>query len=82
LKITVESTSKIVTLKTSKLSDGIECRVWEGKTDSGVEIHCFIPRVAVKEGQPASVYSQFETELQEMRKPSFEVEAIPLRMIL
>ncbi len=73
MKITVESTTKIVKL------NGIDCRVWEGITERGIPIHCFIPRIGVHKDLDAS---QLEQELQEQRTPSVEVEAIPLRMIL
>jgi hypothetical protein len=73
MKITVESTTKIVSL------DGMPCRVWEGTTEHGIPIHCFIPRIGVAKDQDAS---QFEAELKEQRTPSAEVQAIPLRMIL
>lgn len=73
MKITIESTTKIVKL------DGIDCRVWEGQTERGVAIHAYIPRVAVRNDSDAS---QFEEELKEQRAPSAEVEAIPMRMIL
>lgn len=73
MKITIESTTKIVN------ANGIDCRVWEGKTEHGVEITCLIPRIAVKDGQDST---QFEAELQEQRPPSATIEAWPLRMIL
>ena len=77
MKITIESTTKIVML------DGIQCRVWEGHTERGVPVHCFIPRIAVARDADTS---QFEEELREQRTPSPEVEAIPeaipLRLIL
>jgi hypothetical protein len=73
MKVTIESTSKVVK------ADGIECRVWEGKTERGVEITCLIPRIAVRNGQDTA---QFEAELQETRAPSAEIEAWPLRMVL
>ncbi len=73
MTMTVTSTTKIVKL------NGIDCRVWEGSTSSGVKIHCFIPRVAVAEGEDVS---QFEAELQEQAVPSIEIEAYPLRLIL
>ena len=76
MKITIESTSKIVHL------NGLPARVWEGHTESGIEIHAFVTRVAVKEGQKPEVYGEFERELQEQRKPTPEIEAIPLRFIL
>lgn len=52
--ITIESTTKVVKL------NGIDCRVWEGQTVSGVKVHCFIPRIAAKDDQDLS---QFESEL-------------------
>ncbi len=73
MTITIESTTKIVEL------NGIQCRIWEGQTSSGIAVHCYIPRVAVRNDLDQS---QFEAELVECRKPSFEIEAIPLRMII
>ena len=83
MKLTIESTSKLVeVLLPGQLRDGVPARVWEGHTESGIAVHCFITRVAVAEGQDASVYAEFERELRECRKPSPAIEAIPLRMIL
>ena len=74
MKISVESTTKVVYL------DGIQCRIWEGQTENGVSMHCYIARVAVKDDLDRT---QFETELRECREPSYEVQqAIPMRMIL
>jgi hypothetical protein len=77
VKLSIESTSKIV-----QLDNGLPARVWEGKTESGIAVHCFITRVAVAEGQEPGVYEEFERELRECRKASPVVEAIPLRLIL
>jgi hypothetical protein len=57
----------------------IPARVWEGHTEAGIPIHCFITRVAVAAGADQT---QFERELKEQRTPSFEVASIPFRMIL
>lgn len=74
MTITVHSTTK-----TAKLN-GIECRIWEGVTERGIPLHCFIARVATKaQGEDAA---QFEADLQEQAPPSVEVEFIPLWMIL
>jgi hypothetical protein len=73
MTITISSTTKVVSL------NGVDARVWEGETERGVPIHCFVTRIGVARDQDAS---QFEQELTEMRSPSPEVEAIPLRMIL
>lgn len=76
MELIIESTSKTVEI------NGLPARVWEGRTASGIPVHCFITRVAVAEGLPAASYSEFEKELAEQRKPSVGVEAIPLRFIL
>jgi len=73
MKVTLESTSKIVEL------NGVPARIWEGRTESGIPIHCYVTRVAVDRGADAS---EFERELKEQRVPSPEVAAIPARMIL
>jgi hypothetical protein len=73
MRITIESTTKVVEV------NGVPARIWEGHTESGIPVHCYVTRIAVHESQDAS---QFERELKEQRKPSPAVEAIPLRMIL
>lgn len=78
MKVTLESTDKIVTLVTS--GGEIPARVWEGQTDSGIPCHAFITRIAVDKDEAAD---QFQRELIETRHPSPAVDAAyPLRMIL
>ncbi len=71
--VVIESTEKIVTL------NGVPARIWEGKTASGIPLHCYITSVAVACKEDTS---EFEAELKEHRAPSPEVAAIPLRLIL
>ena len=74
MKLTIESTSQTVSL------NGIEARIWEGHTESGIPVHCFVTRVAVHQDLDCS---QFEKELQEHRAPSVEIARVyPLRMVL
>jgi len=73
MKITIESTEKLVTL------NGVPARVWQGQTESGIPVHCFVTRVAVARDQDCS---QFERELQEHAAPRPEVAAIDPRFIL
>jgi hypothetical protein len=74
MKITIESTTKIVD------ANGIDCRVWEGKTERGIEVICLIPRIAVRNGQDTA---QFEEELKEQRPPTvINDAAFPMRLIL
>lgn len=79
MKITIESTDKIVELTQPSGSGTVMARIWEGHTESGIQVHCYITRVAVHKDDDTS---QFERELKEHRAPSAEVEAIPLRLIL
>lgn len=76
MKITIEKTNKIVHL------DGVPARVWEGKTESGIAVHCYVTRIAVALEESPEVHEQFRKELQETKAPTAEIEAIPLRMIL
>jgi hypothetical protein len=73
MKVTIESTSKLVEV------NGVPARIWEGKTESGIAVHCYITRVAVEPGENEA---QFKAELMECRAPSEAIEAIPLRLIL
>lgn len=73
MKITIESTTKLVEL------NGIPARIWEGHTDSGIPVHCYITRIAVDRTENTA---QFEQELAEQRAPSAEIEAFPMRMVL
>jgi hypothetical protein len=74
MKIIIESTSKIVEL------NGVPARIWEGTTESGIELHCFITRVAIDEEETRT--EEFERELKEQKKPSVALECYPLRMII
>jgi hypothetical protein len=70
----IESTTKVVTL-----DHNVPARIWEGMTDSGIPVICFVTRVAVKEGHDDT---EFKKELQVQRAPSPEALAIPGRLIL
>lgn len=74
MKITIESTSKIVEL------NGVPARVWEGETSKGVKIHCFITRIAIDKNELN--VKEFEAELLEQKVPSTEIQSFPLRMII
>jgi hypothetical protein len=71
--ITLENTSKIVVV------NGVPARVWEGKTDKGIEVHAFITRIAVNKEEETD---DFQQELQLCREPSVKVNFYPLEMIL
>ena len=73
MKIIIENTEKIVEL------NGIPARIWEGKTDSGISVHCFITRIACDKNADLT---QFQKELNETKCPSEEIKSYPLSMIL
>ena len=58
MKIQIESTTKVIDLKTE--TGTVPARVWEGTTESGIPIFCFITRIAVSNGQD---HTEFEREL-------------------
>jgi hypothetical protein len=78
MKVTIENTSKIVEIHIPG-SGTVPARIWEGRTESGIPVHCYITRVVVARDQDQT---QFETELQHCRAPSAEASAIPMRLIL
>lgn len=58
-------------------------RVWEGTTENGIKVICFVTRLLAKEGQPEETYQQFERELKETPKAaSPAVQTFPLRIVL
>jgi len=74
VKLIIESTTLTTEI------NGVPARIWEGQTDTGISVHCYITRVAVDKTLDQT---QFERELKECRSPSAAVSAaIPLRMIL
>lgn len=73
MKITIESTTEIVSV------NGIDCRVWEGETASGIRVQALIPRIAALKTQNLA---QFEMELQEQKPPAAAERAFPLRMLI
>lgn len=79
MKITIQSTSKIVMLTNDNFLPGVPARIWEGETETGIKVHCFVTRIACDLHTDAT---QFEQELMECAAPSPEVEAIPGRLVL
>jgi len=77
MKVTLESTDKIVELTLN--GQTVPARIWEGETAHGVRCHAYITRIAVHQDDDAA---EFERDLQEHRRASPAVAAIPLRLIL
>jgi hypothetical protein len=78
LKVTLESTTKIVELTLN--GQTLPARVWEGTTERGVACHAYITRIAV---DPTLDATEFEKDLAEQHRPaSAAVAAIPTRLVL
>jgi len=74
MKLTLENTAEIVHI------NDVPGRVWRGHTDSGIEVHAIITRIAVRKTEDCS---QFDRELKEQPAPvSAEGGVYPLRMII
>lgn len=66
MKITIENTDKIVEV------NGLPTRIWEGQTDSGAPVACWIALISPQTHDP-EVNAQFERELEEVRPAKVEV---------
>jgi hypothetical protein len=80
MNITSHPTSKIVDLQT----DGgtVPARIWEGQTESGIPVHCFITRIAPTIPRDDPRQSEFIAALKEVEAPTAGVISYPLRLIL
>ena len=56
MKVTLESTTKLVTL----IVDGkaVPARIWQGHTANGIECHAFITRIAVDKEKDAAEFEK------------------------
>jgi hypothetical protein len=79
VKITIESTDRIVEFAVKRGQKPYQARVWEGRTESGIPIQCLIPRIAVTN---EADQTQFENELKQCREPEAEPQAFPMRMLI
>lgn len=78
MRVTLESTDKIVTLELNGRE--MPARVWEGTTANGIACHAYITRIAVHQDHDAS---EFERDLAKQHRPaSPALDVIPARFIL
>jgi hypothetical protein len=77
MMIHIAPTSRTVELVTEH--GPVPARIWEGETDGGLPVICWVTRVAAKRDDDLS---ELETALAEQRPPSAEAQEFPLRMIL
>jgi len=74
MEITIKNTSKIIMI------NGIEARVWEGETKSGIKVHAYIPRIAIDKEE--TNIEEFKQELEECEPPCAEVQSLPDGLII
>jgi hypothetical protein len=79
MKVELESTNRIVDLEIN--GTVVPARIWQGRTENGIECHAFITRIAVRQDRDAS---EFERDLRETVAPirADLAEAIPARLVL
>lgn len=67
MKITIESTSEVVLIQTQ--TGTLPARVWEGASDSGAKVICFVARIGIAKDTPPEAMALFEHELAEADVP-------------
>lgn len=85
MKVTLESTTKIVKLLARQGAEPVPARVWEGRTEGGIPVFAFITRIApaIPEAElTADQDAEFQRDLQQTKAPSPAVQAIDMRLIL
>lgn len=84
MRITIESTSRLVTLIVDNAK--VPARLWEGHTENGIPCHCFVTRISptILESDPrvAELSAEFDRDLTRTRKPETDLGPIDLRFIL
>jgi len=79
MKVTLESTTKIVELR-SRNGAVLQARIWEGVTEKGVPVHAFITRVACHKDLDNG---ELERDLREHKPPSDDIgRAYDLRFFI
>ncbi len=84
MKVTLQSTTRLIELATERGGPAVPARVWEGQTETGIPVVAFITRIAPAiEDPPAGITQDFEAELESCRVPEVDVTlALPARLVL
>ena len=77
MKITIESTEQMHELLVDRAK--VPARLWQGKTESGIPVHCFVTLIAAPQSEDLG---QFERELRAHAPPREAFKSIPFRMVL
>jgi hypothetical protein len=73
VRVNLVSTSRVIDV------NGVPARVWQGRTESGIEVTALITRISVERTEDTT---EFEAELQECVQASTHVDAWPDRLVL
>jgi len=80
VRITIESTDRVIVIQTGPGGPEVPARVWEGRTERGVPVAVLVTRIAAYLEHDQS---EFESDLRETRPPSrHALEAFPMRLVL
>lgn len=84
MKITIESTDKVLELAGNDGGALVPARLWEGHTEDGTPVFCFVTRIApaIPEPLPPAIATRFARELMQTRAPSAMFTDFPTRLIL
>ena len=84
MKITIERTSKMVTLVQHHEAGQLEmpARVWQGTTESGIPVQVCVTRIAPEIPKNDPRQKEFEREFTRVADPRPEIAAIPLRLVI
>jgi hypothetical protein len=77
MKVHIEPTSRVVELVIG--DQAVPARIWEGTTDNGIPVICWVTRVAAERDNDLA---ELDAALAEQRPPSRGALSFPLRMIL
>jgi hypothetical protein len=78
MKITLEPTGRFETVDQG--NGRVQCRIWEGTTESGAKIIAHIPVIGLHNSAPAADHQEFERELREV-KAERQLVSFDMRMV-
>lgn len=79
MKITLQPTGRFETINQG--SGRVECRVWEGATESGAKVIAHIPCVGLRNDASAAEHEQWARELREVATER-QLVSFDLRMVV
>lgn len=78
MRVTLQSTDRIVDIRNRRSGAAMQGRIWEGTTESGIPVQAVIVRIATPD---IGNQEQFVAELKETKPPE-QAQAFPLSMVI